>query len=111
MEMETEKIETNSAQEAAPKTKEVEVQWSIKWVNFSITVDATDTENAIDLALQEYNEKGADAFTIRAGNEDEVDGLDGIFRAGRKWVRVTDENGNLDDACFEFDEEEEEDED
>jgi hypothetical protein len=92
---------------ASPKTKEVEVQWSIKWVNFSTTVEASSTENAIDLALQEYKEKGAEAFTIRAGNEDDVDGLDGIFRAGRKWVRVTDEYGNLDDACFRFDDEDE----
>ena len=79
-------------------------------MNFSTTVEATDTENAIDLALQEYKEKGAGAFTIRAGNEDDVDGLDGIFHAGRKWVRVIDEDGNLDDACFNFDDEEEDEE-
>ena len=45
-----------------------------------------------------YKEKGAEAFTIRAGNE-EVSGLDGIFHAGRKWVRVTDEDGNLDELA------------
>jgi hypothetical protein len=108
--METEQTETktDSAQGAAPKTKEVEVQWSIKWVNFSTTVEASSTEEAIDLALQQYKEKGAEGFRIRAGNEDDVDGLDGIFQAGRKWCRVTDEDGNLDDGCFQFDEDEDE---
>ena len=52
--METETGKTDSAQGAAPKTKEVEVQWSIKWVNFSTTVEASSTEEAIDIALQLY---------------------------------------------------------
>jgi hypothetical protein len=75
-------------------------------VNFAITVEATDTENAIDLALQAYKERGTDAFSIRANNED-VSTLADIFDACPVAPRVTDEDGNLDDGCFQFDDEDE----
>jgi hypothetical protein len=84
-------------------TKEVEVQFSVKWVNFIITVEATSAEDARELAYDAYKERGTDAFTIRANNED-VSSLDDIFNACPVAPRVTDDDGNLDEWCFTKDE-------
>jgi hypothetical protein len=108
--METEETE-ETAQGAAQKTKTVTVQVSVKWVNFDIEVEASSEENAFDLALQAYQEKGVKAFSIRAGG-DEVSDLDDIFHAGRRFWKVEDENGNVGEHCFThlYDEDEDEEE-
>jgi hypothetical protein len=81
----------------AKKLKEYEVQFSVKWVNFQLTVEAESSEQALELA---YKNPMKD-FAIRAGNED-VFGLSGIFGQAQKWPRSERADGGSDS----YDEEE-----
>ena len=45
------------------KPKEYEVQYSVNWVNFTATVQATSEEEAIEIAEKE------DAFVVTVSNE------------------------------------------
>jgi hypothetical protein len=54
------------------KSKEYEVQFSVKWINFTATVQATSKEEAIQIAVKE------DAFTATVRGE-EVFSLSDIF--------------------------------
>jgi hypothetical protein len=57
------------------KQKEYEVQYSVKWVNFTTTVKATSEDEAIRIA----RENSAEQFTVTANNE-EVYSLEDIFK-------------------------------
>jgi hypothetical protein len=57
------------------KQKEYEVQYSVKWVNFTTTVKATSEDEAIRIA----GENSAEQFTVTANNE-EVYSLEDIFK-------------------------------
>jgi hypothetical protein len=86
----------------AKKLKEYEVQFSVKWVNFQLTVEAESSDAALELAYK----KPMKAFTIRAGNED-VMGLAGIFRKAQDWPRAE----RADGCCDSSDDEDEAEED
>jgi hypothetical protein len=70
-----------------PKTYEWEVQYSVKWINFTTTVQAKDEEEAIELA----GELDFDHFTATARNE-EISSLEDIFaRAGFPQANCTED--------------------
>src|ERR1700730_16965113 len=74
-------------------TREVEVQFTVKWVNFTYNVEeATSGVDAVDQALASYEENGFKEFTITAGNE-ECSDLDDIFDRARYFTKAMDENG------------------
>jgi hypothetical protein len=52
--------------EEEEKPREYEVQYSVKWVNFTTTVKATSEDEAIRLA----GENSAEQFTVTANNEE-----------------------------------------
>jgi translation elongation factor EF-1beta len=95
--MEDEKVQLGSAQDAEQKkikTREVEVQFTVKWVNFTFTVEAAKSGvDAVDQALASYEASGLDEFVITAGNE-ECSNLDEIFRVAQDFTKAIDENGN-----------------
>jgi hypothetical protein len=76
-----------------PKTHEWEVQYSVKWINFTATVQATDEEEAIALSGKlDFNQ-----FTTTAQNE-EVTSLEDIFEhAEFPRANRTDDYGNDED--------------
>jgi hypothetical protein len=86
---------TSSAQDAEQaKTREVEVQFTVKWVNFTYTVEAaTSGVDAVEQALAFYKANGLKEFVITAGNE-ECSDLDDIFHFAQDFTKATDENGN-----------------
>lgn len=55
-------------------THEYEFQWSVKWINFTATVQATDEGEAIKAA----GKLGFDQYMVTAKNE-EVNSLEDIF--------------------------------
>ena len=57
-------------------TREYEVQYAQKWVNFTTTVKATSEEEAIKLSY----EMGIDQFTVTTGNE-EINSLEETARS------------------------------
>lgn len=61
--------------EEEEKPREYEVQYSVKWVNFTTTVKATSEDEAIRLA----GENSAEQFTVTTNNE-EVYSLEDIFK-------------------------------
>jgi hypothetical protein len=63
-----------SEQPIKPKKREWEVQYSVKWVDFITIVQATDENEAIQLAEKVDFEQ----FTVTAKNK-EVDSLEDIF--------------------------------
>jgi hypothetical protein len=69
--------------------KEYEVQYSVKWINFSTTVQAIDEDEAIVAAGKlDFNQ-----FTVKARNE-EVESLEDIFGlAGFPQANRTDDYG------------------
>jgi hypothetical protein len=67
---------TTVASTSVKKLKEYEVQRSMKWVNFTTTVQATSEEEAIEVAAK----LGCGAATVTAKNE-EVTSLEDIFNA------------------------------
>jgi hypothetical protein len=70
-----------------PKTHEWEVQYSVKWINFTATVQAIDEEEAIALS----GKLDFDQFTTTAKNE-EVSSLEDIFaHAGFPQANRTDD--------------------
>ena len=77
-----------SAQEAGQEeeeetVQEYEVQYSVKWVNFTTYVEATSEDAAIEKAEALLKKNGLENFEIRANNE-EVFSLEGILAcAGR----------------------------
>ena len=76
-----------------PKTHEWEVQYSIKWINFTATVQATDEEEAIALS----GKLDFDQFTTTAKNE-EVTSLEDIFaHAGFPQANRTGDDEDEDD--------------
>jgi len=79
---------TNSAQDAEQEEDEkqtYEVQFSVKWVNFTLEdVEASSEEEAIEITLKQYEEDGLKAFTMTANNQ-EVTSLEGIFRLAKRW--------------------------
>jgi hypothetical protein len=85
---------TNDSTKSAQKTREVEVQFTVKWVNFTYTVEeATSGVDAVDQALASYKQNGLKEFTITAGNE-ECSDLDDIFHVAEDFTKAADENGN-----------------
>jgi translation elongation factor EF-1beta len=85
---------TNDQPNSVQKTREVEVQFTVKWVNFTYNVeDATSGVDAVDRALASFKQNGLKEFTITAGNE-ECSDLDDIFHVAEDFTKATDENGN-----------------
>jgi hypothetical protein len=83
------------SQNTFPKTKthEWEVQYSVKWINFTATVQATDEEEAISVP----GKLDFDQFTTTAKNE-EVASLEDIFaHAGFPQANRTDDFGDDED--------------
>jgi hypothetical protein len=60
------------------EVKAYEVQWSMKWVNFTTSVQAKDEYEAIKVAWKSYEENKLKEFTVTANNE-EVGSLEEIF--------------------------------
>jgi hypothetical protein len=71
--------EMKTQENITKKSKEYEVQWSMKWVNFQTTVQATSEEDAIAVATKSYEDNGLKEFTVKARNE-EVSSLEDIFK-------------------------------
>jgi len=72
--------------ERSKKERTYEVQWSVKWTNFTIDVRATSEEEAIKLATESFNKNGFKGFTITA-NREEISSLEDMF-CGCDWVRA-----------------------
>jgi hypothetical protein len=62
------------------KLKEYEVQYSVRWVNFTTTVQAVSEREAIKLAAM----RGLRDFTIKTSDE-EVNSLDDLFEHSQRW--------------------------
>jgi hypothetical protein len=62
------------------KLKEYEVQYSVRWVNFTITVQATNEHEAIKIA----GVRGLKDFTIKTSDE-EVNSLEDVFEHSQRW--------------------------
>jgi hypothetical protein len=62
------------------KLKEYEVQYSVRWVNFTTTVQAVSEREAIKLA----GVRGLKDFTIKTNNE-EVNSIEDIFEHSQRW--------------------------
>lgn len=78
-------------------TKTLEVQMTVKWVNFTYTAeDVTSGDAALEEALASFKENGVKEFVITANNE-ECDTLEDIFHVAQEFTKVTDEDGN--DVC------------
>jgi len=91
-------IKTDSAQDAEQKKvkREVEVQMTVKWVNFTFETEAISGDDALEQAYASYKAKGLEEFVITAGGI-ECSTLEDIFRVAEDFTKVTDQDGN--DIC------------
>lgn len=96
MNKDTTQPETASvSQNDGKKKKTVEVQLSVKWVNFNVVLEAS----SMDDVYEQLEKLRLGAYDVTAGYED-IDSLDDLLEVARKWVRVSDENGYEDEDCF-----------
>ena len=84
---------TNGAAPEAVRTKQFEVQWGVKWTNFTATVEATSPNEAYKKALELPRED----FTVTAERDyEQISSLSGLLSiAQENRVQIHDtENGD-----------------
>jgi hypothetical protein len=64
-----------------------EVQYSLKWVNFTFETHAKHEEEARRLAYESFKKDGLKEFTVRGGDDENVTSLEDLFHAIPKCFR------------------------